>query len=76
MAEMSVIERTKHGGAVGALRNRIDSLRWNLTYNCWRDITNGDTYVRLGKAIDKAEHILREMRETLAALQELEPKNK
>lgn len=73
---MNAIERTKHEGAVNALSRRIDCLKFELTSRNWDAIRDGAHYCRLGDAIDDAENILRQMRETLAALQELEPDNR
>lgn len=73
---MNVIERTKHEGAVNALSRRIDSLKFELTNRNWDAIKDSANFCRLGDAINDAENILRQMRETLSALQELEPDNR
>lgn len=73
---MTSIERTKHNGAVRGLMERIESLRFELTNRNWNGVKSGDHYIRLGKAITDAATIIKQMRETLNALQEMEPKNR
>lgn len=72
-------------GAVRALFARICAFKRELTTNCWNDISTNvstkerpsrDQFCRLGDAINNAEDILKQMRETLAALKELEPDNR
>ena len=72
---MNEIERTKHDGAVSALKMRISALQHKFG-TAWDDTTRNGTYRRLGDAITNAESTLRAMRETLSALQELEPDNR
>ena len=74
--KMNTIERTKHDGAVSALCKRVDSFRFELTNRNWDGIKDGIQFIRLGDAIKDAETILHQMRETLIALQELEPDNR
>ena len=73
--KLSVVERTKHDGAVKALKERISQLRHQLNYVVWDNISNNNKFTRLGKAMDSAENVLKEMRETFAALKKLEPTN-
>jgi len=73
---MNAIERTKHEGAVNALSRRIDSLKFELTNRNWEAIKENTHFCRLGDAINDAMNILRQMSETLTALQELEPDNR
>jgi hypothetical protein len=72
---MDTIERVKHDGAVSALMNRIDSLRFELTNRNWEAIRSDGAFCRLGEAMGDADTILMQMREALSALQELEPDN-
>lgn len=72
---MNVIEKTKHDGSVEALGNRIRNLQHQMTCN-WDGIKDRDRFCRLGAAINNAAVIIQQMRETLEALQELEPNNK
>ena len=73
---MNTIERTKHDGAVQALSRRIDRLIFELTNRNWDGIKENSHFCRLGDAISDAEIILKQMRETLDALRELEPDNR
>jgi len=73
---MNVIERTKHHGQVYALSQRIQNLMFELTNQNWEGIREGVRFCRLGDTISDAENILQQMRETLTALQELEPDNR
>lgn len=73
---MTAIEKAKHEGAVKALKDRIGSLRFNLTNRNWDDITNSSHFTRLGDAISDGKRILEQMQETLEALQELDPDNR
>jgi hypothetical protein len=73
---VNIIEQTKHDGAVHGLSRRIYSLLSDLKDRNWDNIIENGTYCRLGEAINDAENILEQLRETLAALQELEPENK
>lgn len=74
--EMTPIERTKHDGAVRALKERLDSFMFELTNRNWEAIKSNGHYNRMGKALTDANTILCQMRETLDAIQELEPKNR
>lgn len=72
---MNIIEKTKHDGAVRALRERLESLRFQLTNRNWSRIENSEGFCRMGEAIADARQILKKMEQTLEALQELEPHN-
>ena len=74
--ELKAIEKAKHEGAVKALKDRIGSLKFNLTNRNWDDITNSSHFTRLGDAISDGKRILEQMQETLEALQELDPDNR
>jgi hypothetical protein len=73
---VNIIEQTKHDGAIQGLSRRISNLLSDLEDRNWDNIVENGTYCRLGEAINDAENILEQLRETLAALQELEPDNK
>lgn len=73
---MTPIERTKHNWAVRGLMERLDSLRFELTNRNWDGVKTNSHYTRLGEAITNANAILCQMRETLDALQEMEPDNR
>ena len=72
---MNTIDRVKHDGAAQALYRRTSRLLLGLTNDNWKEISSDGSFCRLGEAINDAENILRQMRETLSALQELEPDN-
>ena len=71
---MNTIEKVKHGGAVKALKERINSLQFAFRGN-WDDTKKGNKYTSLGMAILDGKRLLDEMQETLDALRELEPEN-
>jgi hypothetical protein len=73
---MNTIEQTKHNGAVLALCQRIDGLKFELTNRNWDAIKESGNFCRLGDAINDARNILNQMEEALVALQELEPDNR
>lgn len=73
---MNVIERIKQDGAAMALHQRINSLMYDLSSRNWEAIKDQKVFVRLGDAISDAENIIRQMRETLEALIEIEPENR
>jgi hypothetical protein len=74
--DMSPIEYIKFEGAKTALREAIGRCQHQLRNNVW-DGTSGSVYYRkLGAAITNAEQILREMRGLLAALHDLDERNK
>lgn len=70
------IERIKHEGAIKALKDRIRSLQFEITNSNWDGTMEGCHYIRMGDAIKDAETILLQMRDTLAALSEMEPENR
>lgn len=73
---MTTIEKVKHAGAVKALKDRIESLRFELTNRNWEGITCSTNYTRLSEAIDDGKRILMQMEETFSALREMEPANR
>lgn len=73
---MNTIDRIKHDGAVKALSDSIDSLKFEITNRNWDDIRDSGRYCRLSAAISDARNILSQMEERLKALQELEPENR
>ncbi|MBT8085996.1 MAG: hypothetical protein KJN72_12275 [Woeseia sp.] len=73
---MNAIERVKHDGAARALCERIESLRLELANRNWDGLSIDGHYCRLGEAMNDAENIIKSMRETLRALQEMEPDNR
>ena len=72
---MKAIEQTKHDGAVLALKRRIDGLLNALT-NTFTYCKHGDSYYNLQESVKDAETILQQIKETFAALKEMEPENK
>jgi len=70
------IEKIKRDGEIEALRRKIDYLHFNLTNINWDNIKRNGKFMRLGEAIDNAEIMLKQMREILISLQEMEPENK
>lgn len=76
MTNKQQLDQIKHNGMVQALHTRIDNLHWELRSNIWEGIKSKGKYTKLTLTISKAENILQDMRDTLVALQELEPENK
>ena len=70
------IEDLKKQGAIKALRDHIRALQFELTQHNWNDIDRNGRYMRMGAALEKASLIISNMKETLKALQELDPAQK
>ena len=70
---MTKIEQIKHNGAVRGLRGHIEELRLKLTSDNWDGIKNGVNYIRLGEAIERADRIVKEMREAYEELKKIQP---
>ena len=72
---MKSLEEIMHGGAVGALKNRIHRLKELISDDNWHNTARNGQYSGLGEAITNGEELLQEMRETLAVLMEMDPGN-
>jgi len=73
---MNAIEQTKHDGAVLALKRRIDDLMLYIKESHLEGVKLNGFYVCMEKDIKDAETILQQIKETFAALKEMEPENK
>lgn len=74
--DMSPIEYIKFEGAKTALRDAIGRCQNQLRNDIWDGASGSGYYRKLEAAITQAEQVLRDMRELLAALHDLDERNK
>ena len=73
---MTTIERVKRDGALSALKDRIQALKFELTNRNWDEVYGEGVFVRLGDAIYDGQRILDQMKETLDALKEMDGRHR
>ena len=73
---MNAIEQTKHDGAVLALMRRIDDFMLSIKESYLHGIKSNYVYICMEEDIKEVETILQQIKETFAALKEMEPENK
>jgi len=66
------IARVRREGEVAALRDRICKIQHNLSNHAWEDTVRSGRYHKLGEAIMRAEHELKNMRMLLDAIRSID----
>ena len=69
------LEKLKLNGAVLALKEHLDSQQNYLLRDNFKSTRSDNKFRNMALALDNAETLIKAMRETLKALQELEPGN-
>lgn len=73
---LTEIERIKKQGAIDALRQRINNLQWDIAQGVWKGGYMVDSKISgLGKKLAKVKLLVKDMEETIKALNELQPGN-
>ena len=70
---MKSIAETMHKGQVQALIERINNDIYHLSCSVWDSRMTDKKYVRLGQAINEADRIIADLKETFKVLEIMEP---